>query len=111
MLNAVVLTLIVFLVLYDGRANNWATFHGTIMIIICRNSQHLGVEVQEQQGIETLDNAAGVSAAKHSALDTDRNPCLPVESSLSSSRYEHCVPHLVAQWRASGGIAGLVLLR
>ena len=55
-----------------------------------------------QQGIEKLDNPAGVSAAEHSALDTDRNPCLPVESSLSSSRYEHCVPHLVAQWRDSG---------
>jgi len=49
LLNAVVLALVVFLVLYDGRASNCATFHGTILIIICRNSRHLGVDVQEQQ--------------------------------------------------------------
>jgi hypothetical protein len=71
-----------------------------------------------QEGIKTLDNAAGVSAARHSALDRVRNPWLPVEPSLSSSRYEHRVPHLVAQWRwASGnfvfcqGLAWLVIFR
>jgi hypothetical protein len=48
LLSAVVLTLVVVLVPYDGSESNSATFHDTILIFICRNSKHLGVDVKEQ---------------------------------------------------------------